>query len=107
MFDQGQRFQIARRFTFDKASEALRFVGHLAELEAELGGDYEIDLSGNTSTVRIAAAPLQAESCATLVPARMLVLRLAVEPVEWSDLGQRSGASIGREEAASRRPASL
>lgn len=67
MFDQSQRFQIARSFTFDRQGEALRFVSHLADLQDELGGDYEIDLSGSTLTVRIAAAPLQGESCATLM----------------------------------------
>lgn len=67
MFDHSQRFQIARRFTFACPGEALRFVGHLAELEAELGGDYELDLRGADLTVRIAAAPLQAESSATLM----------------------------------------
>ena len=67
MFDQAQRFQIARRFTFADQGEALRFVSHLADLRQELGGDYELDLSGSTLTVRIAAAPLQSESSATLM----------------------------------------
>ena len=67
MFDQAQRFQIARRFEFYGQGEALRFVHHLAEMQEQLGGDYEIDLTGNTLTVRIAAAPLQSESSATLM----------------------------------------
>ncbi len=67
MFDPGQRFQIARSFEFASQGEALRFLRHLAELEEELGGDYEIDLAGNKLRVRIAAAPLQKESSATLM----------------------------------------
>ncbi len=67
MFDQSQRFQIARRFDFPDQGEAMRFVHHLAELHQTLGGDYELDLTGNTLTVRIAAAPLQSESSATLM----------------------------------------
>ena len=57
MFDQAQRFQIARRFEFSGQGEALRFVHHLAEMQENLGGDHELDLAGNTLTVRIAAAP--------------------------------------------------
>ena len=67
MFDQAQRFQIARRFEFGGQGEALRFVHHLAEMQEQLGGDYELDLTGTTLTVRIAAAPLQSESSATLM----------------------------------------
>ncbi len=67
MFDDGRRFQIARRFTFADQGEALRFVRHLADLRQDLGGDYELDLRGGELTVRIAAAPLQAESSATLM----------------------------------------
>lgn len=67
MFDDTQRFQIARRFDFADQGEALRFVRHLAELRETLGGDYEIDLAGATLRVRIAAAPLQGESSATLM----------------------------------------
>jgi hypothetical protein len=67
MFDQSQRFQIARRFEFPDQGAALRFVRHLADLRQDLGGDYELDLTGATLTVRIAAAPLQAESSATLM----------------------------------------
>lgn len=67
MLDPSQRFQIARRFDFPDQGEALRFVRHLAELHQDLGGDYELDLTGSTLTVRIAAAPLQGESCATLM----------------------------------------
>lgn len=67
MFAATQRFQIARRFDFSDQGEALRFVRHLADLREELGGDYEIDLTGTTLTVRIAAAPLQSESSATLM----------------------------------------
>jgi hypothetical protein len=67
MLDASQRFQIARRFDFPDQGEALRFVRHLADLHRDLGGDYELDLTGKTLTVRIAAAPLQGESCATLM----------------------------------------
>jgi hypothetical protein len=67
MIDQGQRFQIARRFDFKDQGAALRFVRRLADLQRDLGGDYELDLTGTTLTVRIAAAPLQAESSATIM----------------------------------------
>jgi hypothetical protein len=39
----------------------------MADLQRDLGGDYELDLVGTTLTVRIAAAPLQAESSATIM----------------------------------------
>jgi pterin-4a-carbinolamine dehydratase len=67
MIDQTQRFQIARRFEFNDQGAALHFVRRLADLHRDLGGHYELDLTGNTLTVRIAAAPLQAESSATLM----------------------------------------
>lgn len=67
MMDHAQRFQIARRFDFEDQGKALRFVRRLADLHRDLGGDYELDLTGKTLTVRIAAAPLQGESSATLM----------------------------------------
>jgi hypothetical protein len=67
MFDQGQPIQIARRFDFPDQGAGLRFVHHLVELRQQLGGADELDLSGATLTVRIAAAPRQAESSATLM----------------------------------------
>ena len=67
MFDQSQRFQIARSFHFPDPTAALRFVQHLADLRAALGGEYELDLRATALTVRIVAAPLQGESSATLM----------------------------------------
>ena len=67
MFDQSQRFQITRSFHFPDPLAALRFVHHLADLRAELGGDYELDLRATALTVRIAATPHQGESSATLM----------------------------------------
>jgi hypothetical protein len=67
MIGEGQRFQIARRFEFGDQGAALRFVRRMADLRRDLGGEYELDLTGNTLTVRIAAAPLQAESSATIM----------------------------------------
>ena len=55
MFDQSQRFQIARRFEFPDQGEALRFVRHLVDLRQDLGGDYELDLTG--ATLRSASPP--------------------------------------------------